>query len=151
MDNAFANWEHAYHLSEEGKCVHGRMERREHWVIEVPEPLRKKAAQWPGLQTLPSAHHHPGDLGLQHLTRTPGWGRPLGESAHQFTLLVQNLSIDDLREHEELWGSPRGRPKTKDAERVSQSPNSLGGSYPTTSHALPYAGPASCGVEPLCD
>ena len=45
---------------------------------------------------LASAHHHPSDLGLQHLTRTPGWGRPLGEPAHQFTLLVQDLSIDDL-------------------------------------------------------
>jgi len=43
-----------------------------------------------------SAHHQPGDLGLQHLTRTPGWGRPLCEPAHQFTLLVQDLSIDDL-------------------------------------------------------
>ena len=58
VDNGFANREHVYHLSEEGKCVHGRMERREHWVIEVPEPLRKKAAQWPGLQTLAMVRRH---------------------------------------------------------------------------------------------
>ncbi len=58
VDNQFANRAHAYHLSEEGKCVHGRMERREHWVIEVPEHLRKKAAQWPGLQTLAMVRRH---------------------------------------------------------------------------------------------
>jgi predicted transposase YbfD/YdcC len=58
VDNGFANREHAYHISEEGKCVHGRMERREHWVIEVPEHLRKKAAQWPGLQTLAMVRRH---------------------------------------------------------------------------------------------
>jgi predicted transposase YbfD/YdcC len=58
VDNGFVNRAHAHHVSEEGKCVHGRVERREHWVIEVPEYLRKKAAQWPGLQTLAMVRRH---------------------------------------------------------------------------------------------
>lgn len=52
VDNGFAHRDHAYHVSEQAQGEHGRIERREHWVIEVPEHLKKKAAQWPGLQTL---------------------------------------------------------------------------------------------------
>jgi predicted transposase YbfD/YdcC len=48
----FAKQAHSYHLSPQEPSSHGRIERREHWVIEVPAHLKRAVAPWVGLKTV---------------------------------------------------------------------------------------------------
>ncbi|MGH6640216.1 MAG: ISAs1 family transposase [Polaromonas sp.] len=52
LANGFARQDHSHHLDAEGPSSHARIERREHWVVKVPEHLKRAAAAWPGLQTV---------------------------------------------------------------------------------------------------
>lgn len=48
----FAGQAHSHHLSPPESSSHGRIERREHWVIEVPAHLKRATAPWAQLKTL---------------------------------------------------------------------------------------------------
>lgn len=50
--NGFATQAHSCHLDAPGPSSHGRIERREHWVVEVPAHLQRAAAPWAGLKTV---------------------------------------------------------------------------------------------------
>jgi hypothetical protein len=64
------------------------------------------------------------------------WQAFLNKNHIEAGSLCGTVSLLDDESMRTCGVSPHGRPKTKDAKRVSQGPNSLGGSYPTTSHAL---------------
>lgn len=48
----FAHCSHDYHETVSERRDHGRDERRQHWLIEVPEYLQADTAGWKGLKTL---------------------------------------------------------------------------------------------------
>lgn len=52
LANGFAKLAHSHHLDPTGPNSHGRIEAREHWVVEVPPHLRRAAAPWQGLKTV---------------------------------------------------------------------------------------------------
>ena len=52
LANGFVGQGCSHHLQGAGPSRHGRIERREHWVVEVPAHLKRAAAPWAGLKTL---------------------------------------------------------------------------------------------------
>jgi len=50
--NGFAKQAHSHHLDPTGPSRHARLESREHWLIEVPEHLRRASKSCTNLQTL---------------------------------------------------------------------------------------------------
>lgn len=52
LANGFAKQAHSHHLEPAGPSSHGRIERREHWVVQVPPHLQRAAAPWQGLKTV---------------------------------------------------------------------------------------------------
>ncbi len=52
LANGFARQAYSHHLDAAGPNSHGRIERREHWVVEVPAYLKRAAAPWTGLKTV---------------------------------------------------------------------------------------------------
>ncbi|MGH8848825.1 MAG: ISAs1 family transposase [Polaromonas sp.] len=52
LASGFAKQAHSHHLEPAGTSSHGRIEQREHWLIEVPSHMKRAAAAWPGLKTL---------------------------------------------------------------------------------------------------
>ena len=52
LANGFAKQTYSHHLDAAGPSSHGRIERREHWVVEVPMHLKRAAAPWTGLKTV---------------------------------------------------------------------------------------------------
>lgn len=52
LANDFAKQTYSHHLDAAGPSPHGRIERREHWVINVPAHLKRAAAPWAGLKTV---------------------------------------------------------------------------------------------------
>jgi len=52
LANDFAKQAYSHYLEAADSSSHGRMERREHWVIEVPAHLQRAAAPWVGLKTV---------------------------------------------------------------------------------------------------
>lgn len=48
----FTQQAHSHYLQDTGVLSHGRMESREHWLIEVPEHLQRAAKYWSQLQTI---------------------------------------------------------------------------------------------------
>lgn len=52
LADGFANQAYSQHLDAAGPSSHGRVERREHWVMEVPAHLKRAAAPWAGLKTV---------------------------------------------------------------------------------------------------
>jgi predicted transposase YbfD/YdcC len=52
LTNGFVKQAHSHLLDAAGPSSHGRIERREHWVLEVPARLKRAAGPWEGLKTL---------------------------------------------------------------------------------------------------
>lgn len=52
LADGFTKQAHSHYLEPAGPSSHGRIEQREHWVVEVPRHLKRAAAAWPGLQTV---------------------------------------------------------------------------------------------------
>lgn len=52
LADGFATQAHSHHLDPTAPRSHGRLESREHWLIEVPEHLRRATKSWAKLQTL---------------------------------------------------------------------------------------------------
>lgn len=52
LANGFAKQAHSHYIDPTSPSNHGRIERREHWVIEVPAHLKRAAAPWAGLKTV---------------------------------------------------------------------------------------------------
>ena len=52
LANGFATQAHSHYLDAAGPSSHGRIETREHWVVEVPAHLKRAAAPWTGLKTV---------------------------------------------------------------------------------------------------
>ena len=52
LADGFAGQAHSHHLERAGAPRHGRLEQREHWVVEVPVHLLKACAPWQGLRTV---------------------------------------------------------------------------------------------------
>jgi len=52
LANGVANQAHSHHLDPTGPSSHGPIESREHWLIEVPQPLRRATKSWRNLQTI---------------------------------------------------------------------------------------------------
>jgi predicted transposase YbfD/YdcC len=50
--DGFDKQAYSHHLDPAGPSSHGRLERREHWVMAVPEHLKRAAKAWSGLQTI---------------------------------------------------------------------------------------------------
>lgn len=55
LANGFAKQAYSHHLDAADLSSHGRIERREHWVMEVPANLKRAAAPWAGLKTVATA------------------------------------------------------------------------------------------------
>jgi len=52
LANGFVKQTYSHHLEAADSSSHGRIERREHWVVEVPAHLKRAAAPWVGLKTV---------------------------------------------------------------------------------------------------
>lgn len=52
LANGFVEQACSHYLEASGPSSHGRIERREHWVTEVPAHLERAAAPWVGLKTV---------------------------------------------------------------------------------------------------
>ena len=52
LANGFAKQTYSHHLDAASPSRHGRIERREHWVVKVPLHLKRTAAPWTGLRTV---------------------------------------------------------------------------------------------------
>lgn len=52
LSNGFIQQACSHHLDAAGPSSHGRIETREHWVIEVPAHLKRAAAPWVELKTV---------------------------------------------------------------------------------------------------
>ena len=52
LADGFVKQAYSHHLDAAGPSSHGRIERREHWVLEVPAHLKRAAAPWSGLKTV---------------------------------------------------------------------------------------------------
>ena len=52
LADGFATQAHSHHLAPLGPSRHGRLESREHWLIEVPQHLRRATTSWTNLKTL---------------------------------------------------------------------------------------------------
>lgn len=52
LSNGFTKQAYSHHLDAAGPSNHGRIETREHWVVEVPAHLKRAAAPWAGLKTV---------------------------------------------------------------------------------------------------
>ena len=52
LADGFAKQPHSHYLEPAGPSSHGRIERREHWVMAVPEHLKRATQAWAGLQTI---------------------------------------------------------------------------------------------------
>lgn len=48
----FAKQAHDHHLEPAVASGHGRIEQREHWVVQVPKHMKRAAGAWPGLKTV---------------------------------------------------------------------------------------------------
>lgn len=51
LADGFAKQPHSHHLEPAGPSSHGRVEQREHWVVDVPAHLKRATKAWAGLQT----------------------------------------------------------------------------------------------------
>jgi len=79
LANGFATQAHSHHLDPLGPSSHGRIERREHWLIEVPQHLRRATKSWANLQT------------LAMVRRTRQVGDKTSEETHYF---ISSLALD---------------------------------------------------------
>ena len=52
LANGFAKQSYSHHLDAASPSSHGRIERREHWVVQVPTHLKRAGAAWTGLKTV---------------------------------------------------------------------------------------------------
>lgn len=52
LTNGFIKQAHSHYLEAAGPSSHGRIETREHWVVEVPAHLQRAATPWVGLKTV---------------------------------------------------------------------------------------------------
>ena len=52
LANGFTKRAHSHHLDAACPSSHGRIERREHWLLEVPVHLKRAAAPWASLKTV---------------------------------------------------------------------------------------------------
>ena len=52
LANGFVNQAYSHHMDPTGPSSHGRIERREHWVVQVPAHLKRAAAPWASLKTV---------------------------------------------------------------------------------------------------
>ena len=52
LSNGFAKQAYSHHLDAAGPSNHGRIETREHWVVEVPVHLKRAVTPWTGLKTV---------------------------------------------------------------------------------------------------
>ena len=52
LANGFAKQSYSHHLDAASPSSHGRIERREHWVVQVPLHLKRAGAAWTGLKTV---------------------------------------------------------------------------------------------------
>ena len=52
LADGFAKQPHSHYLEPAGPSSHGRIEQREHWVMAVPEHLKRATQAWAGLQTI---------------------------------------------------------------------------------------------------
>ena len=52
LAHGFAGQAHSHQLEPTGPSRHGRLESREHWLMEVPEHLRRATKSWANLQTI---------------------------------------------------------------------------------------------------
>jgi predicted transposase YbfD/YdcC len=48
----FSHQAHSHYMLEPGTASHGRIESREHWLIEVPEHIQRATKYWTNLKTL---------------------------------------------------------------------------------------------------
>ena len=52
LADGFDKQAHSHYLEPAGPSSHGRIERREHWLVGVPEHLKRATKAWAGLQTI---------------------------------------------------------------------------------------------------
>lgn len=52
LANGFAKQACSHHIDPTGPSSHGRIERREHWVVEVPAHLKRATTPWAELKTV---------------------------------------------------------------------------------------------------